>query len=82
MRGFVDEESRLKGSDWPLLGASMVGLQRLQNVQAALNELDTNGVAGAFVECGVWRGTPPFIVLTKTKSELLKVEPRLMRLVS
>ena len=34
----------------------MVGLKRLDNLEALLRHLDAKGVPGDLVECGVWRG--------------------------
>ncbi|MBK8069727.1 MAG: class I SAM-dependent methyltransferase [Rhodanobacteraceae bacterium] len=44
------------GKDHPIVGFTMVGRKRLDNVEACVREVERNGVAGAFVECGVWRG--------------------------
>ena len=38
------------------IGASMIGRARLDNVQTCLTTALADGVAGDFVECGVWRG--------------------------
>src|SRR3954465_11356416 len=49
-------ETRAIGRDWPTQAHTMVGRARLENlrwlVQTALDE----GVAGDFIETGVWRG--------------------------
>ena len=46
-------EGRLK---FATIGASMIGRARLDNVQTCLTTALAEGVAGDFVECGVWRG--------------------------
>ena len=51
-----DESSREGGSDWPLVGFTMVGMKRLDNVQFCIENVLTNNVQGDFVETGVWRG--------------------------
>jgi hypothetical protein len=49
-------ETREKGRDWPLIGYTMVGRRRLDNVQACVEEVLRNGVPGDFIETGTWRG--------------------------
>ena len=49
-------ELRLKGSDWPLFGYSMAGVERQFNIRDLLKRVETDGVIGDFVEAGVWRG--------------------------
>lgn len=36
--------------------ATMIGRMRLDNIESCLNAVLRDGVPGAFVECGVWRG--------------------------
>lgn len=45
-----------EGRAWPLVGETMVGLRRLRNIRACLDEVVGEGVAGDFIETGVWRG--------------------------
>jgi O-methyltransferase len=47
---------REQGLDWPLFGLTMVGIQRLNNLQSCIEDILTNNVPGCFVETGVWRG--------------------------
>lgn len=49
-------ELRQKGIDWPLFGYTMVGRQRLDNVQLCVETLLREEVEGDFIETGVWRG--------------------------
>jgi O-methyltransferase len=51
-----DHEVRDQGLDWPCFGYTMVGRRRLDNVQACLEDVLSQGVPGDFVETGVWRG--------------------------
>jgi len=47
---------RDEGKDLPLFGYTMVGLRRLDNVQACVEDVLSNGVPGDFIETGAWRG--------------------------
>ena len=51
-----DPDKRAVGEDWPLFGYTMIGLQRLDNVQYAIETSIKEGIQGDIVECGVWRG--------------------------
>ena len=48
--------NRVQGRDMPGEAMSMIGLIRLNNVRALAERALTDGVAGDFVETGVWRG--------------------------
>jgi O-methyltransferase len=52
------DERRLRaaGMDWPLQGLTMVGLRRLDDLQACLETVVAEGVAGDVIEAGSWRG--------------------------
>ncbi|CAF1514463.1 unnamed protein product, partial [Adineta steineri] len=54
--GPLNISRRIKGTDWPLFGISMVGQSRLINVEWALRHVIATNVPGDFIECGVWRG--------------------------
>ena len=45
-----------EGRAWPLLGYTMVGPRRLENVQMCLEDVLKNQVPGDLVETGAWRG--------------------------
>jgi hypothetical protein len=47
---------RLEGRDWPANALTMVGIKRLDNVQACIEDVLADDVPGDFVETGVWRG--------------------------
>ncbi len=51
-----DASLRRGGQDWPPVGHTMVGGQRLQNAREALEMAVQLGVPGDFAELGVWRG--------------------------
>ena len=52
----VDRERRAEGMDWPLSAATMVGLRRLDNIQACVERIVEEDVPGDLIETGVWRG--------------------------
>ena len=47
---------REAGDDWTLMGSTMVGLRRLDNVRDLIKAVILNGVEGDYIETGVWRG--------------------------
>jgi Macrocin-O-methyltransferase (TylF) len=47
---------RIVGSDWPIDAWTMVGVQRLDNVQHCVDSVIADGVPGDMIETGVWRG--------------------------
>jgi O-methyltransferase len=51
-----DAAAREEGIDWPMIGYSMVGLKRLDNIEYCLKTVQNENIDGDFVECGVWRG--------------------------
>jgi O-methyltransferase len=45
------------GSDWPFMNAqTMIGLERLDNIQRLAEDALSRGVEGDLIETGVWRG--------------------------
>jgi O-methyltransferase len=52
------DELRLRaaGMDWPLHGLTMVGLGRLDDLQACVEAVVGDGIEGDVVEAGAWRG--------------------------
>ncbi len=52
------DELRLRaaGMDWPLQGLTMVGLGRLDDLQACVESVIADGVEGDLIEAGAWRG--------------------------
>ncbi len=45
---------RLNGLDWN--GYTMIGLRRLDNLEYCIRKVSSEGIEGAIVEAGVWRG--------------------------
>jgi hypothetical protein len=57
-RELVDEELglRVMGADWPLSGLTMVGLERLDDLQACVESVVAEEIEGDLIEAGAWRG--------------------------
>jgi O-methyltransferase len=55
MRPF-EAHVRAKGKDWPLVGYSMIGRKRMDNLQACVETVIKDGIPGDLIETGVWRG--------------------------
>jgi O-methyltransferase len=51
-----DLERRRNGMEWPTNGTTMVGLKRLDQLQACIETVIRDGVPGNLIETGVWRG--------------------------
>ena len=49
-------EAHTCGRVQPAQGLTMVGLRRLDNLEMLAEKLQSEGVPGDFIECGVWRG--------------------------
>lgn len=43
-------------SGWPEIGDTMLSVEALHNIREVLEICHAEGIAGDFVECGVWRG--------------------------
>jgi O-methyltransferase len=48
--------ARMTGSDWPANGMTMIGWERLTNLQRCVENVLADGVPGDMIETGVWRG--------------------------
>ena len=57
-RELSGEQLRLRsaGMDWPLHGLTMVGLKRLDDLQACVESVVRDDVEGDLIEAGSWRG--------------------------
>jgi O-methyltransferase len=51
-----DPEVRARGADFPIDAETMIGLNRLNNLQACIADVLRRDVPGDFIETGVWRG--------------------------
>jgi O-methyltransferase len=47
---------RMAGLDWPLHGLTMVGLDRLDDLQRCVDSVVADGLEGDLIEAGSWRG--------------------------
>jgi O-methyltransferase len=50
------KEDRQVGRDWPAYAETMIGIERLNNIQKCAEDIFKNKVEGDFIETGVWRG--------------------------
>ena len=48
--------ARLDGTDWPEFGFTMIGLQRLNNIEYCADSILRDAIPGDFLEAGVWKG--------------------------
>jgi O-methyltransferase len=53
---------RMAGMDWPLHGLTMVGLARLDDLQACVESVVRDGVEGDLIEAGTWRGGASILI--------------------
>ena len=53
-----DLEKRLNGTDWPppAFAHTMIGMKRLNNLQACMEDVLKKSIPGDFIETGAWRG--------------------------
>lgn len=51
-----NEKARVQGREWPVVGHSMAGMKRLQNVAYLTDRVIQEKVPGDLIETGVWRG--------------------------
>ncbi len=54
--GLDELELRAEGRDWPLHALTMTGLARLDDLQACVEAVISDGIAGDLIETGSWRG--------------------------
>jgi O-methyltransferase len=52
----ADLRVRAAGMDWPRQGLTMVGLNRLDDLQERVESVVRDGVSGDLIEAGAWRG--------------------------
>jgi O-methyltransferase len=52
----ADPERLRTGKDWPLVGETMIGRARMDNIQACVETVISEAIPGDLIETGVWRG--------------------------
>lgn len=52
----ADSHVRREGRDWPADAETMIGLERLNNLQFCIERILHDGIPGDLIETGVWRG--------------------------
>lgn len=52
----VSAQNRELGKDWPTHGDTMIGLTRLNNIEACIEAILRDNIPGDFIETGVWKG--------------------------
>jgi O-methyltransferase len=51
-----ERDQRMIGRDWPANGMTMIGWERLTNLQRCIDDIVAHDVPGDLIETGVWRG--------------------------
>ena len=51
-----DPQARAESRDWPLEAETMIGLRRLDNLEACVTDVLHRKIQGDLIETGVWRG--------------------------
>lgn len=52
----VSKSERHDGMDWPRAAHSMIGRERMNQLQEAMETVVRENIEGDFIETGVWRG--------------------------
>jgi hypothetical protein len=55
-RSEFSRHDRARGADWPAHAPTMIGLERLGNIQECVEKILADNVPGDLIETGVWRG--------------------------
>jgi hypothetical protein len=53
---YVDQAKRINGYDWPSHADTMIGMQRLNNIEYCIHKIINEKIQGDFMETGIWRG--------------------------
>lgn len=72
----VDEQERLNGYDWPANALTMIGLNRLNNIEQCIRQIIEQNVEGDLIETGVWRGGATILMRALLKE--LNVQDRVV----
>ena len=49
-------QERTEGRNWPSAAHTMIGIKRLNNIQACVERVLSEGIPGDLIEAGTWRG--------------------------
>lgn len=52
----IDKTECLNGYDWPAHALTMIGLNRLNNIEDCIRSIHKDKIEGGLIETGVWRG--------------------------
>ena len=55
-RKYIVKEHRINGYDWPANAVTMIGLNRLNNIEDCIHSIHKDNIEGDLIEAGVWRG--------------------------
>ena len=69
---YVNRHERLNGYDWPANALTMIGLNRLNNIEYCIRTLLKDKIEGDFVETGVWRGGAAILMRGILKELMIK----------
>jgi O-methyltransferase len=70
-------EHRRRGDDWPLTALTMIGLDRLNDLQRCVEQVVEQNIHGNMIECGCWRGGAAMLMrATLNQLEYLTAEYR------
>ena len=57
-----NEEKRKIGHDWPAYAETMIGMERLNNIEKLVIDIIENKIEGDCIETGVWRGGATILI--------------------
>jgi O-methyltransferase len=63
----LSEEEKLKGQGWPAFSETMMGIERLNSLQACVETILSENIEGDFFEAGCWRGGAVIFMLAMLK---------------
>lgn len=55
-RKYIEQDKRFNGYDWPANALTMIGINRLTNIENCIHVIHNDKIEGDFIEAGVWRG--------------------------
>ncbi|MBI9035415.1 MAG: class I SAM-dependent methyltransferase [Bacteroidales bacterium] len=71
---YVNPTDRFYGYDWPANAMTMIGMNRLNNLETCVRKVIFDEIEGDFIETGVWRGGATILMRALLKE--LNVEDR------